>query len=698
MYIIEGKESMRRIFVLSVLLMAILLPFLITSAPVSASTIFSDIFSPQQPGWSFQSPSPGFLGELNNNVNVANVTLTIDVPNAVSDASLEFDLLAIRTLDGISCCTDTLTLTINGAVAFTAAFHGLIPERSTFFTNPAGATFSTPDGGFHYHVVVPTHLLAGTNTFNWSYTPLQSFDDEAWGLDNVLIKTQCSDIDSDTDGIQDCLDGGRYPNGSDPLGMFDADEFVSQSNVFSSTFTDQEVGGKTGGIVFDSAIGQTGRRIHPFIPAVSENFGVGRRGTTIDSIVIHHCADTFTGCIKTFRTASEEKSAHYVISKKGEVVQMVNDLDRAFHAQYYNCRSIGIELEGFGRPGDYTPAMYESLAGLIAVLLERHPTIPLAFPSEEATLNQTNGQITCLDVPGIIGHRQIQPSPGPYVCTPSDSCRPSETLEKKKDPSDNFSWPLLRVLISLKRLDLLAGPTIAVKDIDAEGVLIEASGGSGGAAAVAPFCNIGSVTGLASLRLTTGDAVAMTCSSLTARVLSGPVEIVIAHDTIVTVPNSTSVTVIEVRQGELELKNSAGSRDIIVISADGLRLQLAPGESAVQRIPQEVTIDLKPDSEANSLNPESKGVIPVAILSTGDFDATTVDPLSVRFGPSGAAEAHGRGHIEDVDNDGDNDLILHFDSQATGIHCGNTSASLRGNTLSGQLIRGIDVITTVGCK
>jgi hypothetical protein len=39
-----------------------------------------------------------------------------------------------------------------------------------------------------------------------------------------------------------------------------------------------------------------------------------------------------------------------------------------------------------------------------------------------------------------------------------------------------------------------------------------------------------------------------------------------------------------------------------------------------------VPIDIKPGSFPNSINPQSKGVIPVAILTTDTFDATTVDP------------------------------------------------------------------------
>ena len=111
-----------------------------------------------------------------------------------------------------------------------------------------------------------------------------------------------------------------------------------------------------------------------------------------------------------------------------------------------------------------------------------------------------------------------------------------------------------------------------------------------------------------------------------------------------------------------------------------------------------VSIDIHPGSVLNSINPRSKGVIPVAILTTDTFDATTVNPLSVKFGPKGATEAHGCGHIEDVNGDGKNDLVLHFRTQDTGIKCGDTSASLTGETFSGQAIEGSDSIRTMGCK
>jgi hypothetical protein len=111
-----------------------------------------------------------------------------------------------------------------------------------------------------------------------------------------------------------------------------------------------------------------------------------------------------------------------------------------------------------------------------------------------------------------------------------------------------------------------------------------------------------------------------------------------------------------------------------------------------------VAIDIKPGSFPNSINPDAKGVIPVAILSTDSFDATDVDPLSVRFGHNGATVVHKAGHVEDVNNDGILDLILHFDTEATGVREGDVVISLIGWTYTGQFIQGSDSIVIVGKK
>jgi len=111
-----------------------------------------------------------------------------------------------------------------------------------------------------------------------------------------------------------------------------------------------------------------------------------------------------------------------------------------------------------------------------------------------------------------------------------------------------------------------------------------------------------------------------------------------------------------------------------------------------------VTIDIKPDSQTNNINPRSKGVIAVSILTSEDFDALQVDPDTVLFGPADVEKAHTQAHVEDVDNDGDMDLVFHFRTQETGIQCGDTEAILTGETWDGTPISGTDSVTTVGCE
>lgn len=115
-------------------------------------------------------------------------------------------------------------------------------------------------------------------------------------------------------------------------------------------------------------------------------------------------------------------------------------------------------------------------------------------------------------------------------------------------------------------------------------------------------------------------------------------------------------------------------------------------------VPLEVEVDIKPGSYPNSINPRSRGVIPVAILGSETFDATDIDVSTLAFGPGGASIAHLHGHLQDVNYDGIIDLVTHYQTQDTGIACGDESATLTGETLDGQSIEGTDSIQTVGCR
>jgi hypothetical protein len=117
--------------------------------------------------------------------------------------------------------------------------------------------------------------------------------------------------------------------------------------------------------------------------------------------------------------------------------------------------------------------------------------------------------------------------------------------------------------------------------------------------------------------------------------------------------------------------------------------------------PTTVTIDIKPGSDPNSINCHNeKGVIAVAILTSPEFDATTVDHTTVTF--EGASETHvnkasgeARRHEEDVDADGDTDLVFHFRRGDTDLTCESTEGTLIGETFDDQAIVGTDAVRMI---
>jgi hypothetical protein len=112
-----------------------------------------------------------------------------------------------------------------------------------------------------------------------------------------------------------------------------------------------------------------------------------------------------------------------------------------------------------------------------------------------------------------------------------------------------------------------------------------------------------------------------------------------------------------------------------------------------------VTIQIKPTAAPPvPINPGDKGVTPVAILGTAQFDVTTVDQASVRLGPANAIPLKDSGHFEDVNNDGIPDLVFQFPTQQIGVRCNDTALFLTGKTKTGTGIQGSEAIRTVGCK
>jgi predicted extracellular nuclease len=109
---------------------------------------------------------------------------------------------------------------------------------------------------------------------------------------------------------------------------------------------------------------------------------------------------------------------------------------------------------------------------------------------------------------------------------------------------------------------------------------------------------------------------------------------------------------------------------------------------------RQVRIDIRPLFRENFVNPRGIAPIGVAILSEPDFDARSVDPETVAFGPNGASALF-EPIVLDVDRDRRKDLVLYFGARDTGIRCGDTQASLVGFTFDGTKISGSDKIVTL---
>jgi len=127
---------------------------------------------------------------------------------------------------------------------------------------------------------------------------------------------------------------------------------------------------------------------------------------------------------------------------------------------------------------------------------------------------------------------------------------------------------------------------------------------------------------------------------------------------------------------------------------DGFVDDVAIGNYTESFGPAAVAVDVKPGSEHNSINLRSHGNVPVAVLGASNFDVSTVDPTSVSFAGAPAQ----RWAFEDVNRDGVDDLVLHFDTQSLGLDSTSTQATLTGWTVDAVPISGTNSVTIVRNK
>ncbi len=112
----------------------------------------------------------------------------------------------------------------------------------------------------------------------------------------------------------------------------------------------------------------------------------------------------------------------------------------------------------------------------------------------------------------------------------------------------------------------------------------------------------------------------------------------------------------------------------------------------------EVPIDIKPGSYPNTINLGSGGTVPVAILSTATFDATTVNPASVTLAGA-AVKLKGQGAVQaatqDINGDGRLDLVAHVVTEVLQLSSSDTEAVLQATTFAGQCVTGRDTVRIV---
>lgn len=183
------------------------------------------------------------------------------------------------------------------------------------------------------------------------------------------------------------------------------------------------------------------------IQAPSMNFTTGRKGRKIIAIVNHITAGLMPGTLSWLRNPKAKASAHYLVTKKGEIYQLVADQDTAWHAGIVlkpdwplydgknpNFYTIGIEHEALAGEG-LTEAQYQATRLLHLALAVKY-NIPI-------------------DADHIIGHYRI------------------DSVNRPNDPGAAFPWTRLFADLKGEDEEMLTPVKIKVdgKEIN-QGVII----------------------------------------------------------------------------------------------------------------------------------------------------------------------------------------------------------------------------------
>jgi hypothetical protein len=110
-----------------------------------------------------------------------------------------------------------------------------------------------------------------------------------------------------------------------------------------------------------------------------------------------------------------------------------------------------------------------------------------------------------------------------------------------------------------------------------------------------------------------------------------------------------------------------------------------------------IAIDVRPNNAGNKVFPNKSGKLPVALLSSAEFNAVQVNPASLKFG-SGEAAITEVPDIEDVDGQFGADMVARFNVQDAGIFCGDSDVTLAGETYAGEPFASTDSIDASACQ
>jgi hypothetical protein len=149
-------------------------------------------------------------------------------------------------------------------------------------------------------------------------------------------------------------------------------------------------------------------------------------------------------------------------------------------------------------------------------------------------------------------------------------------------------------------------------------------------------------------------------------------------------------------QSEIQIERKKKMLRVLIISLllgalSFLGLPTVHAEEMTCAIHTPVMIDIKPGAATNPINLSSNGLIPVAVPTTRDFDASQFTPEMAHFSDANidmttdcAGAMAERWTLDDVNGDAQVDLVFFFRTQDLNLGTGSTAASLMAHGTYGS--------------